>query len=406
MSALDVTRLKPDPNAALRTPRLKPNPNATLRTPHKRTPTRKPPPLAPHTNTGCQPNGRTGGALYFSRQPSALTLGAADLPNAPYSLPAATSNGATLTWWRPSHWYNSVAKLSGAATEPGTGRTTLAWEYGGFHGGEGADAGEDWVVEHVLEELDSAREFYFDAGAQRLHFFHNASAGVPPPPGWAFVSDPSTTALTQADPHAHTRARTQTRNRPQEVPLLRCLVRISGTPEAPVSGVTLSGLTFTSAAASILASHGVPTGGDWSIARVGAITVEGAAGLSLQGLTFTRLDGNAVSLNGWTRDVSIVGCEFSWLGESAVASWGRADGADARRGTQPLRTNMSGCVCREIGILEKQSSCYFGALSGGATIADNIFFNMPRAAVSFRGRALSRGCARCCFRARTRSVRP
>jgi hypothetical protein len=36
----------------------------------------------------CQPNGRTGGGLYFSRQPSALTLGAADLPNAPYALPA------------------------------------------------------------------------------------------------------------------------------------------------------------------------------------------------------------------------------------------------------------------------------------------------------------------------------
>jgi len=307
----------------------------------------------------CQPNGRTGGRLYFSRQPSALTLGAADLPNAPYALPAATSNGATLSWWRPAHWYNSVAKLASAATAPGSGETVLAWDYGAFHGGEGADAGEDWVVEHVREELDAPREFYFDAGAQRLYFFHNASADVPPPPGRAF-----------------------------EVPLLRCLVRVSGTPEAPVTGVTLSGITFTSAAASVLADHGVPTGGDWSIARVGAISVEGAANLTLQGLTFTRLDGNAVSLNGWTRDVSIVGCEFAWLGESAVASWGRADGADARRGTQPLRTNMSGCVCREIGIIEKQSSCYFGALSGGATIAGNIFFNMPRAAVCFEDDAL------------------
>lgn len=307
----------------------------------------------------CQPNGRTGGALYFSRQPSALTLGAADLPNAPYALPAATSNGATLSWWRPSHWYNSVAKLAGAATAPGTGNTTLSWDYGAFHGGEGADAGEDWVVEHILEELDSFREFYFDSGSQRLYFFHNASAGVPPPSDWAF-----------------------------EVPLLRCLVKISGTPDVPVTGLTISGITFTSAAASILAGHGVPTGGDWSIARVGALTVEGASGLTLQGLTFTRLDGNAVSLNGWTRDVSVVGCEFAWLGESAVASWGRADGADARRGTQPLRTNMSGCVCREIGIVQKQSSCYFGALSGAATIEGNLFFNMPRAAICFEDDAL------------------
>jgi hypothetical protein len=307
----------------------------------------------------CQPHGRTGGALYFSRQPSALTLGAADLPNAPYALPAATSNGATLSFWRPSHWYNSLAKLASATTAPGSGETTLAWTFGAFHGGEGADAGEDWVVEHVLEELDAPREFFFDAGAQRLHFFHNASAGVPPPPDWSF-----------------------------EVPLLRCLLRVTGTPEAPVAGVTLSGITFTSAAAAVLANRGIPTGGDWSVARVGALTVEGAAGLTLRGLNFTRLDGNAVSINGWNRDINIVGCEFAWLGESAVASWGRADGADARRGTQPLRTNMSGCVCREIGLIEKQNSCYFGALSGSATIADNIFYNMPRAAVCFEDDAL------------------
>jgi hypothetical protein len=308
-------------------------------------------------NYWCQPNGRTGGALYYSRQPSALTLGAADLPNAPYAQPAA--NGATLVWWRPAHWYNSVAKIASAATAPGSGEMTLRWEFGAFHGGEGADAGEDWVVEHVYEELDAPREFFFDAAAQRLFFFHNASAGEPPPPGWAF-----------------------------EVPLLRCLVQVAGTPDAPVTGVTLAGITFTAAAASILSPRGIPTGGDWSIARVGTITVEGAAGLTLQGLNFTRLDGTAVSLNGYTRDTTIAGCEFAWLGESAVASWGRADGADARRGTQPLRTNMTGCVCREIGIIEKQSSCYFGALSGAATVEGNLFYNMPRAAINFNDDSL------------------
>ena len=307
----------------------------------------------------CQPNGRTGGRTYFSRQPSGLTLNSSDLPHAPYALPAALSNGATLSWWRPSHWYNSFAKLSAATTDPRTGETSLSWTYGGFHGGEGADAGEDWVLEHIAEELDAPREFYFDAATQRLLYFHNASAGVPPPQGWTF-----------------------------EAPLLRCLVQLSGTPEAPVAGVTLRGITFTSAAASYLADHGVPTGGDWSITRVGALTVEGASDLMLEGLTFTRLDGNAVSLNGWTRDVTITGCEFSWLGESAVASWGRADGADARRETQPLRTNMTGNLCREIGIWEKQSSCYFGALSGSTTIARNVFMNVPRAAVCFSDDAL------------------
>jgi hypothetical protein len=76
-------------------------------------------------------------------------------------------------------------------------------------------------IEHVKEELDAPREFYFDAAAQRLYFFHNATAGTPPPANWTF-----------------------------EAPLLAVLFNVSGTPEEPVVGVTFDGLTVTGAAAS------------------------------------------------------------------------------------------------------------------------------------------------------------
>jgi len=99
--------------------------------------------------------------------------------------------------------------------------------------------------------------------------------------------------------------------------------------------------------------------------------------------TFTRLDGNAIVLNGFNRNVSIDRNEFYMLGESAVVSWGRVDGADARNGMQPWGTSMTRNLCHEIGIYEKQVSCYFAALTGNATITDNIFFNMPRAAINF-----------------------
>jgi hypothetical protein len=227
--------------------------------------------------------------------------------------------------------------------------STIGWTYGAFQGAEGDENGEDWYIDHVAEELDAPREFYFDAASQKLYFNMNATVGVPPPPSWTW-----------------------------EVPMLACLINISGTPANPVTGISISGITFTGAAASIMMAHGIPTGGDWGLARIGAIRIEGASGVSISASTFTRLDGTAVSINGWVRNTTFDSNECVWLGEGCVASWGRTDGVDATAGTQPFGTVVSNNLCHEIGHYEKQVSCYFAATSGQATIANNIFYNMPR----------------------------
>jgi hypothetical protein len=300
----------------------------------------------------CQPKGRVSGKLYFLRQPTALTVTSQQLPNAPYA--DAPGNGAILHYWRPSHWYSAFARIASAATDESNSTTALAWTFGGFHGAEGTDVGEDWYIDHVKEELDAPQEFYFEAATQRLFYYHNASAGTPPPAAWTF-----------------------------EVPLLTCLINVSGTPASPVVNVTLSGLIFTGAAASFMTPHGIPSGGDWAVARSAALTVEGSVGFSVRDSVFTRLDGNAVTLNGWNRNASISQNEFVWLGESAVVSWGRVNGSDATAGEQPWGTAVSGNLCHEIGLYEKQASCYFAALTGGATLDSNVFFNMPRAGINF-----------------------
>ena len=46
-----------------------------------------------------------------------------------------------------------------------------------------------------MEELDSPREFYFDAGAQKFYYFHNATSGTPPPPSWTFEVPMLTTLI-------------------------------------------------------------------------------------------------------------------------------------------------------------------------------------------------------------------
>ncbi len=43
----------------------------------------------------------------------------------------------------------------------------------------------------------------------------------------------------------------------------RCLFNLSGSPQAPVQGVTLQGLVIKDTKESFLNDHGTPTGGDW-----------------------------------------------------------------------------------------------------------------------------------------------
>lgn len=54
-----------------------------------------------------------------------------------------------------------------------------------------------------------------------------------------------------------------------------------------------------------------------------------------------------------------IACRFVWLGESAIASWGKTDGVDATAGSQPFGTRVLRNLCHEIGLYEKQTSCYF-----------------------------------------------
>ena len=118
---------------------------------------------------------------------------------------------------------------------------------------------------------------------------------------------------------------------------------------------------------------------------MGAIRIEGAEGTTVRNSLFSRCDGTGVSINGYARATTIDANEFVWMGEGAVASWGKTNGVDATDMALPLGTRMTSNICREIGHYEKQVSCYFEAVSGEAYIADNIFYNMPRAGINFSG---------------------
>jgi len=230
----------------------------------------------------------------------------------------------------------------------------------------------DWWIENVKEECDSPMEYFYDATEEALYFTFNGT------------EHPS-------------------RNEEFSLTRTKVIFNISGTMAKPVRNLTIRGITIRDAAFTYLGTteadrHWLPSEGDWALQRSGAIMMEGAEGVMIDQNQLTRVDGNGIFLGGYTRDVSITGNDFNWIGDSAMAAFGWTSdclyancsvrlpakvGPDGRKGEQPRGTLVAGNLVREIGIWQKQSSAWFQALSALTTIRSNVFFNGPRAAINF-----------------------
>ena len=281
-------------------------------------------------------------AEMHTRRPSGFRPTAAQLPHLPYKRPV----GAVVHTWRPGHWYTWMFEVNGSTADG-----NLTFGRGGNQGGEGDDSGAEWWIENVREELDAPNEYFFDRGARELFFRPN---GTSRPPAAAVV------------------------------PVLANLIEIRGTQAAPVTDISLLGLTVTDNRPTFFDPRGNPSGGDWALERLGAVMVEGAELLTVAGCTFTRLDSNALFLSGYTRNVSIVNNTWRSLGQNAIAAWGRPhDFNNGTSGNFPRYTRVEGNWASELGIIQKQSSFYFQAETAESTIRNNVVYNIPRAAINF-----------------------
>ena len=66
----------------------------------------------------------------------------------------------------------------------------------------------------------------------------------------------------------------------------------------------------------------VPSPGDWSVHRGGAVMIEGAEGTTIEQCEFVRLGGNAVALSGHAWHTTIADSEFFKIGDSAIVTVG------------------------------------------------------------------------------------
>merc|ERR1719506_3531317 len=315
----------------------------------------------PPVSYWCSDGTRGGGAFAF-RTPSGMTPQEGALPNAPYK----DTSEMLINVWRPQRWANWMFEVD----KFDSSTNTYTFGKGGNQGAHGNDAGGDFFVENVFEELDQKGEFFFDSKASELYLFHNGT-GAPP-------------AETEVI-----------------VPQVRTLFNISGTQWDPVRDLSIDGLMFKATRYTYMDPHGVPSAGDWALDRVGAVFLQGTENAVFDSCEFERLDGNAVMVSGYNRHATIQNSDFSFIGGNAIAAWGYTNetetdpgrpgvkienaphaGVDGTDGEHPRYTTVISNTAREVGLYEKQSSFYVQAKTASSMIKGNVFFNGPRAGIN------------------------
>lgn len=141
-------------------------------------------------------------------------------------------------------------------------------------------------VENIFEELDTPGEWYFNAKTSTLYFY--------PPPG------------------------VDLKRATVEVARLRTLVEFQGSEKNPVQNITLRGLTFRHALRTFMETKVPLLRSDWTIARVGALFLDGTENCNLDDCTIQQVGGNAIFVNRYNRHVTIQRCQINDIGASGV----------------------------------------------------------------------------------------
>ncbi|XP_065920298.1 uncharacterized protein [Dysidea avara] len=224
----------------------------------------------------------------------------------------------------------------------------FTWSKGGFQEARGAQSGAEWFVDNIFEELDSPGEWYCDSDHMILYFVQNGTSLPDEGVG----------------------------------PVLDQLIAVMGSQDKPVTNITIANLVFAHSATTYMSSYEVPSGGDWSVHRGGAVFVEGAEHVLVQNCRFDSPGGNGVFLSNYVRDAVIEENEFVWVGDNAIVAVGTAELIDGTNGNQPRGTQVIGNLVHEIGIYGKQVCAYVQSVACQTQLIGNVFFNGPRAGVN------------------------
>ena len=242
------------------------------------------------------------------------------------------------------HWANWQFQLSGRDSA----KRELTFAYGGWQEARGWNAGAEWYVENIFEELDSPGEWYYNATSKLLYLFPN---GTLPTRGVGTVLDR--------------------------------VIQVQGNMESPVANVTIANITIAHSGTTFLRRYEVPGAGDGSVLREGAVFAEGVKGFLLQNCLFYAPGGNGLVVSQYARDTVIEANEFVWSGDSGILVIGQTDMIDGTSGNQPCGVKVLGNLVHENGVFGKGASSYRQSFTSQTELIGNVFFNGPRAGINF-----------------------
>ena len=224
-------------------------------------------------------------------------------------------------------------------------------------------------VENVFKELDAPGEFYFDQIRKMLY--------VMPPEGIDLSQSEIIT------------------------PRLKQLVSLRGDRINPIQFISFEGIRFKHTQRIFLEPYERLLRGDWSIARLGAVFLEGAENCVITDCEFSSLGGNAIFLSRYNRNVQVTGNHFHDLCESAVCIVGDMgavrspaveyrntvppDKVDLTPGPQnpnyPARCIVDNNLMHDLGLVGKQTAGVFISMAEEITVSHNTIYRIPRAAI-------------------------
>jgi hypothetical protein len=206
-----------------------------------------------------------------------------------------------------------------------------------------------FYVENVFEELDAPAEWYLDHEAGILYYM--------PPAG----VDMNTAVV--------------------EVPVLKHVIEVRGTQDAPVRHVRFSGFRIAHTASTFLEEYDAPSLGDWTIYRGGAVLFEGTEDCLVENCFFDAVGGNGVFVNDYSLRTRVVGNKFTEAGDSAVCLVGTKAKAIGSNRPYSSECVISNNLVHDCGVFGKQVAGAFASISEKTTISHNVVYSMPRAGI-------------------------
>jgi len=223
-------------------------------------------------------------------------------------------------------------------------------------------------VEHIIEELDTLNEWYFDKVNRKILLKTNVNLQ-----------------------HALI-----------EVPQLETLIEIKGTSVMPVKNITIKGISFSHTLRTFMKNKEPLLRSDWTICRKGALTIEGAENVLIENCVFNETGGNVIFYSNYNKFNTVRGNHIYNSGGSGISFVGDPNAVrspsfhydqfvafeklDKQQGpighNYPVQCTVYDNLIHDIGQVEKQTAGVQISMSEEIKVSHNTIYDVPRAGIN------------------------